>query len=62
MGYEFAVYTTTESDEILQVCAVVMNVPSGSPAPFTLSATTEDGEAGNKTCLLQIIIINIIYI
>ena len=55
MGYEFTVYITTESDEILQVCAVVMNVPSGSPAPFTLSATTEDGEAGNKNCPIVII-------
>ena len=46
VGYEFAIYTT-EEDEGLALCAVVMNFPSGSPAPFTLSATTADGEGGN---------------
>jgi hypothetical protein len=46
VGYEFSVYTTTEGTGVVTLCAVVMNFPgSGSPRPFTINATTEDGSA-----------------
>ena len=48
VGYEFMVYTTAEQDESVTLCAVILNSPDGSPRPFTLSATTEDGEAGKS--------------
>ena len=46
VGYEFSVYTTTEGIGVVTLCAVVMNFPGGSPRPFTINATTEDGSAG----------------
>ncbi|CAI8013544.1 hypothetical protein GBAR_LOCUS8570 [Geodia barretti] len=45
VGYEFSVYTTTEGIGVETLCAVVMNFPGGSPRPFTINATTEDGSA-----------------
>ena len=48
VGYEFSVYTTTEGTGVVTLCAVVMNPPGGSPRPFTINATTEDGSAGTS--------------
>ena len=45
VGYEFTVYTTTEREGYVTLCAVVMNFPDGSPRPFVVSATTDDGIA-----------------
>ena len=45
VGYEFTVYTTTEGEGFVTLCAVVMNSDEGSPRPFVVSATTDDGEA-----------------
>ena len=45
VGYEFTVYTTTEGEGFVTLCAVVMNSDEGSPGPFVVSATTDDGEA-----------------
>ena len=45
VGYEFSVYTTTEGTTL---CAVVMNPPGGSPRPFAINATAENGTAGIK--------------
>ena len=45
VGYEFTVYTTTEREGYVTLCAVVMNFPDGSPRPFVVSATTDDGMA-----------------
>ena len=45
VGYEFSVYTTTEGIGVVTLCAVT-NFPGGSPRPFTINATTEDGSAG----------------
>ena len=46
VGYEFSVYTTTEGTGVVTLCTVVINFPGGSPRPFTINATTEDGSAG----------------
>ena len=46
VGYEFSVYTTTEGTGVVTLCAVVTNFPGGSPRPFTINATAEDGSAG----------------
>ena len=45
VGYEFTVYTTTEGEGFVTLCAVVMNSDEGSPRPFVVSATTDDEEA-----------------
>ncbi|CAI8026301.1 Deleted in malignant brain tumors 1 protein [Geodia barretti] len=45
VGYEFSVYTTTEGTGVVTLCTVVINFPGGSPRPFTINATTEDGSA-----------------
>ena len=39
-------YSATERIGVVTVCAVVSNILSGSPRPFTLNFTTEDGSAG----------------
>ena len=44
-GYEFTVYTTTEGERCVTLCAVVRNFAHGSPRPFVISATIEDGGA-----------------
>jgi hypothetical protein len=44
VGYEFSVYTTTEGIGVVTLCAVT-NFPGGSPRPFTINATAEDGSA-----------------
>ena len=46
VGYEFSVYTTTEVTGVVTLCVVVVNFPGGSPSPFTINVTTEDGTAG----------------
>ena len=45
VGYEFTVYTTTEGEGFVTLCAVVMNSDEGSPRHFVVSATTDDGIA-----------------
>ena len=45
VGYEFTVYTTTEREGYVTLCAIVMNFSDGSPRPFVVSATTDDGIA-----------------
>ena len=52
VGYEFSVYTTTEGTGVVTLCAVVMNFPGGSPRPFTINTTTEDGTAGIALSLI----------
>ena len=44
--YEFEEYTTTEGQGSVRLCTVIINFADGSPRPFTISATTEDGVAG----------------
>ena len=41
--YEFEEYTTTEGQGSVRLCAVIMNFADGSPRPFTISATTQNG-------------------
>ena len=45
MGYEFSVYTTSESRGFVELCAVVSSHPNGTPRAFVISATTADGSA-----------------
>ena len=47
VGYEFTVYTTTEGQGLVELCAVISDPHSGGPPlPFELPFTTEDGSAG----------------
>ena len=46
VGYEFTEYFASEGVGFVELCAVVSSHPDGSPRPFTISATTEDGVAG----------------
>ena len=48
VGYEFTVYTATEGEGFVTLCAVIMNFPDGAPRPITINATTVDGTAGLK--------------
>ena len=46
VGYEFSLYTTTESIGQVEICAVLMNPgPATAPRDFVLSSTTESGTA-----------------
>ena len=47
VGYERTVYTTTEGQGMVELCAVVISHPGGAPGAFTISATTRDGTAGS---------------
>ena len=47
VGYELTVYTTTEGQGEVELCAVIFEPDTGgAPRPFELSFTTEDGSAG----------------
>ena len=47
VGYERTVYTTTEGDGSVTLCAIVTEpATGGAPRPFTIAATTSDGTAG----------------
>ena len=46
MGYEMTVYTTTEGQGMVELCAVVTSHPGGSPRDFIIIANTRDGTAG----------------
>ena len=48
VGYEFIIYTTTEGDGFVTICAIIMISDEGSPRPFVISSTTEDGVAGKS--------------
>ena len=48
VGYEFTAYTTTEGDGLVTLCTIIMNSDEGSPRPFVISSTTEDGVAGKS--------------
>ena len=49
VGYEPIVYTTTEGIGKVELNIAVLSHPiSGSPRPFTISVTTQDGSAGNE--------------
>ena len=46
MGYEMTVYTTTEGQGMVELCAIVTSHPGGSPRDFVIAANTQDGTAG----------------
>ena len=46
VGYELTVYTTSEGEEEVELCAIVHDPPSGgAPRPFVISSTTRNGSA-----------------
>ena len=53
VGYEFTVYTTSEGERFIQLCAVVTSHVAGSPRPFTIASTTEDGVASTISIISQ---------
>ena len=53
VGYELATYTTSEGEGSLELSITVFNFPTdGTPRPFTLSVSTEDGSAGMKVSII----------
>ena len=48
VGYELTAYTTTEGDGFVTLCTIIMNSDEGSPRPFVISSTTEDGVASKS--------------
>ena len=38
-------YTATEGDRFIDLCAVVTSHPDGAPRPFIIAANPEDGVA-----------------
>ena len=47
VGYEFDLYDTTETVGSVEICAVIIESPSGvAPREFTVSSTTHNGTAG----------------
>ena len=48
VGYEMTVYTTTEGDTFVELCAIIHEPITGvAPRPFVISYTTSDDTAGN---------------
>ena len=45
VGYQSQMYTTTETEGSVPLCAVVFNRPDGAPRQFTVHATTANGLA-----------------
>ena len=45
VGYEMTVYTTTEGEGNIILCAVVTSPSGGAPTEFTIQAKTRDGTA-----------------
>ena len=45
-------YTAPEGDGSIQLCAVITS-HNGAPRPFIISATTQDGTAGNISMFLR---------
>ena len=44
IGFSSVKYTTTESEEVVEVCVDVLNPPSGGALePFTVSLLTDEG-------------------
>ena len=47
VGYERTVYTTTEGEGVVLLCAIIYSPDSGvAPRPFTVRYTTADDTAG----------------
>ena len=47
VSYEGTVYTTTEGQGQVELCAVVTSHPGGAPRAFAISSTTRDGTTGS---------------
>ena len=49
VGYEFEVYTTTETNSFVEICAIITQPPDGiAPRDFTVSSTTRNGTASKR--------------
>ena len=47
VGYEFAQYTTSEGEGVVELCAIIYVPVSGvAPRDFVIEANTRDGSAG----------------
>ena len=59
MGYEFSVYTTSESRGSVELCAVLIGHPTGTSRDFAISATTADDGASkheHDLCTLALLV------
>jgi len=48
VAYEQTVYTTTETQGTVELCAFVISHSGGAPEAFNITATTRDGTAGTR--------------
>ena len=49
VGYEFTVYSTSESAGVVEICAIIYEPPTGgAPRDFVVSSTTRDGSASKR--------------
>ena len=47
VGYEYTVYTTSEDQGTVELCAIIYDPPSGlAPRDFVILSTIRDGTAG----------------
>ena len=52
VGYEFGVYTMSESNSFIEICAVITQPRDGiALRDFTVSSTTRDGTASKRIYL-----------
>ena len=49
VGYEFTVYSTSESAGVVEICAIIYEPPTGGALrDFVVSSTTRDGSASKR--------------
>ena len=49
VGYQFTVYSTSESAGVVEICAIIYEPPTGgAPRDFVVSSTTRDGSASKR--------------
>ena len=59
VGYERTVYTTTEGDGSVTLCAIVTEpATGGAPRPFIIAATTSDDTASEEFALCLHIVVH----
>ena len=49
VGYQFTVYSTSESAGVVEICAIIYEPPTGgAPREFVVSSATRDGSASER--------------
>ena len=49
VGYQFTVYSTSESVGMVEICAIIYEPPTGGALrDFVISSTTRDGSASKR--------------